>query len=196
MSQDQSDLERRRGADDIEVWLTEHPEAHGDLADLQRLSELVQSVCPPEPDEDVWLAARTRIHDAAAAARPERRRSPRPLWAVLSLTAAAVLGGVLLVRSGWMTVPRPQAQPVEEEAYPVAEAEDVTIISMDARDVAALVVGEPPVAGELIFAQPADVRVIKCERCPHSGNVPRLAQGEVPMFVTSVARTDDVPHDE
>ena len=89
------------------------------------------------------------------------------MWAVLSVTAAAaILGAVLLVRSGWMTAPRPPSQPAEEEAYPVAEASDVTIISMDARDVAALVVGEPPVAGELIFAQPADVRVIKCDAAP------------------------------
>jgi hypothetical protein len=195
MSQDRNDSERQRGADDIEVWLIEHPEARGDLADLQRLRELVQSAYPPEPDEDAWLSVRTRIHDAPSMVRPERRRSPRPLWAALSLSAAAVLAAVLLVRSGWMSGPRPQVPPVEDEAFPVVEADDVTIISMDARDVAALVVGEPPVSGELIFAQPADVRVIKCERCPHSGNVPRLAQGDVPMVVTTVARTD-VPDDD
>ena len=73
MSQDRSESESRRGADDdLEVWLTEHPEAQGDSADLQCLRELVQSASPPEPDEDVWLTVRARIRDAAPAVCPER----------------------------------------------------------------------------------------------------------------------------
>ncbi len=104
------------------------------------------------------------------------------------------MAGILLARSWWTETPPAQPQPlpqVAEEAFPVAEADEVTIISMDARDIAALVVGEPPVAGDLEFVRADDIRVIKCERCPKSGNVARLEQGEVPMVVTSVARADE-----
>ncbi len=203
MSHDQNDPEGRGGADDDR----DHPlsfgegglpagSADGDLADLQRLRRLYQSVHPPEPSDAVWMTVRSRIGDAVPALHSQRRGSLRSLWAIVGLAAAAaILGGVLLVRSGWLIGPIPQPQLSDEEPYPVAESDDVNIISMDARDVAALVIGEPPISGDLEFVQQADVRVIKCERCPHSGNVPRLARGEVPMFVTSVARAVD-PNDE
>jgi hypothetical protein len=182
--------------DDLQGWLREHPEAHGDLADLHRLRELYQSVNLPQPEEAAWAPILTRIRDAVPAVNPQRKHSPRPLWTMVSLTAAAILAGILLTRVWWIGVPHAQPQPqpqpqLTEEPFPVAEADDVTIISMDARDVAALVVGEPPVSGDLEFVRAADIRVIKCERCPKSGNVPRLAQGEVPMLVTSVARVDE-----
>jgi hypothetical protein len=174
--------------DDSAAWLTEHPTANDDLADLPRLRELYQSVWPPEPEENAWMASLKGIRAAMPNMRAGRKGLSNWLRFVLGLSAAAaVLGALLLGRSWWTTGPVPQPP---EEPYPVAEAEDVTIISMDPRDVAALVVGEPPVTGELVFARPDDVRVVRCERCPHSGKVPQLKQGEVPMFVTSVARAD------
>lgn len=194
MSQERTNPGQRGGADDFEAWLTEHPEADGDLADLRQLRELYQSVRPPEPDDAAWSARLTRIYDAVPALRPERKRSPRPWGALLGLAAAAALAAVLLARSWWSGVQVPPSQPAEEP-YPVAEADDVTIVSMDARDVAGLVVGEPPVSGELVFAQPADIHVVKCAKCPKSGQVARLAQGEVPMFVTAVVRVDG-PNDD
>jgi hypothetical protein len=177
--------------DDFDAWLAEHPAAHDDLADVSRLRELFLSVGPSEPEEGAWTAALNGIR-AAIPNRRGWRRAPSP-WSRLVLgmaAAAAVLCLALIGRSWWLSGPLPQPV-LMEEPYPVVAAQDVTIISMDPHDVAALVVGEPPVTGELVFAQPDDVRVIKCERCPHSGNLPHLKRGEVPMFVTAVVQADN-----
>lgn len=182
--------------DNLEAWLTEHPEANDDLTDLPHLRALYQSVWPPEPDEAAWIAVQAHIHEAIVQGRSPRDRWPRRWWAIAGLTAASVLLGLLLTRSLWPTSgPEPASVPVArvEEPFQVAEADDVIIISMDARDVAALVVGEPPVTGDLEFARPEDIHVIHCERCPYSGRLARLEQeGEVPMFVAAaVASPDD-----
>jgi hypothetical protein len=186
MSSKPNDADRPEGADDLEAWLREHPEAEGDLADLEHLREQCQSTWPVEPDDAAWTQALARINESVPAASPRRRRVPSRLAIILGLSAAAVLAVVLLAR--WRQVPTPVS--VEEE-FPVAEVDDVTIISMDARDIDALVVGEPPVTGELVFAEPADIRVIKCERCPMSGRLAHLETGEVPMFVSTIARAGD-----
>ena len=112
----------------------------------------------------------------------------------MGLIAAAAVIAVLLSRSWWMQTPSSRPAPVEEP-FAVAEADDVDILSIDARDVAGLVVGEPPVSGELVFASMDDVHVLECTCCPKSGNIAKLEQGEVPMLVTTVARVD-TPHDE
>ena len=183
-----------RGGDDAE---RERPPAWEDDAsphgsdseadrDLQRLRELFQAAGAPEPAEATWRGVLARIDDLVPGIRTvRRRRASRPVWAILGLTAAAVLAAVLLARSWWLGGAIPTPEPVEP--YPVVEADDVNIISMDARDVASLVVGEPPVSGELVFVKLEDVRIIECKRCPKSGNKGRLEQGEVPMVVVTAA---------
>lgn len=183
MSRDRDTTDQSREADD------------GREADLPQLRRLLQAALPPEPDEAAWNAVLARVH-ASLDEQPQQKRSPRPLWGIVGLTAAAVILAAILARSLWMTsAPMPVTAPRAEEPLPVAEAEDVSIVSMDARDVAALVVGELPVSGELEFARPEDIRVIRCERCPHSGRLARLEPGdEVPMFVS--AANVDVPNGE
>jgi hypothetical protein len=172
--------------DNLEAWLREHPEANDDLADLPPLRELYQSAGPPEPEEAAWNAVCSRIHDSFV-----RVRSPRPWWVIAFGAVAAAILAVVLARSLWTTkVPEPPTTTVQrvEEPFPVVEPDDVAIISMDARDVSALVVGEPPVGDDLEFARPQDIRVIRCARCPFSGRFARLEQGdEVPMFVAAAA---------
>jgi hypothetical protein len=174
----------RADRDNLEAWLREHPEANDDLADLPRLRELYQSASPPEPDEAAWNAVRSRLHESI-----DRVRPPRPWWAIIAGTAAAAILAVLLMRSLWSTsVPVPAVATGQdvEGPFAVAEPDDVTIVSMDARDIAALVVGRPPVGDDIEFARPEDIHVIRCERCPYSGRLARLEQGdEVPMFVTA-----------
>jgi hypothetical protein len=165
---------------------TDHLEGADDLA---RLRQLAQALPPREPEEAAWNAVLVRIHESVG-----KRRSRRPLWIILGGAAAAAILAVLLARSLWPTqTPVIPAVPRVVQPFPVADVGDVTIISMDARDVAALVVGELPVSGDLEFARPEDIHVIRCERCPHSGRWARLEQdGEVPMFVTAAL---DTPHE-
>jgi hypothetical protein len=176
--------------DDADDWLKDHPEASVDFADLERLKELYQGAGPLEPDEVAWTATLRRIAGAVPPPRERVRPSRRLTWMALGLMAAAALVAFLLVRSAWFTGPRTPPLPADEP-YPVAEANDVNIISMDANDVAALVVGEPPVSDDLVFAQCSDIHVIKCKRCPISGRAPQLQRGEVPMFVVSVAHVEN-----
>jgi hypothetical protein len=170
--------------DNLEAWLRDHPEAHDDLADLPRLRELYQSAGPPEPGQAEWNRVCSRIHASIG-----RVRSPRPWWAIATGAVAAAILAMLLARALWTPskpVPAPETVQRDEEPFPVVDSDDVTIVSMDARDVAALVVGEPPVGDDLEFARPQDIRVIRCERCPFSGRFARFEQGaEVPMFVTA-----------
>jgi len=171
--------------DNLEDWLGENPQANDDLADLPHLRELYQSAWPPEPEESAWNDVYSRIHASIG-----RGRSPRRWWIFAAGSVAAAVLAVLLAHSLWTTtVPEPAtAMQSIEEPFPVVEPDDVVIICMDARDVAALVVGEPPVGDDLEFARPEDIRVIRCERCPFSGRFARLEQGdEVPMFVAAAA---------
>lgn len=183
--------------DNLEAWLTEHPEAKDDLADLSHLAALYQSVGPPDPDEAAWNAVQARIHESILRGQSRHDRWPRLRWAIAGLIAASLLLGVLVMRP-WGTTNGPapvlESSARAEEPFPVVDADEVTIISMDARDVAGLVVGTPPVWGNLEFARPEDIHVIHCARCPVSGRMARLEQeGEVPMFVTAatVAAPDE-----
>lgn len=170
--------------DNLEDWLRDHPAAHDDLADLARLRELYQSANPPEPEEAVWNSVHSRIAGSLV-----RGGSPRRWWVIAAGSVAAAILAVLLARPMWspsVPVPDPEIVQHVEEPFPVVDEDDVSIISMDARDVAALVVGEPPVGDEIEFARPEDIRVIRCERCPYSGRQARLEPGsEVPMLVTA-----------
>ena len=99
MSQDQDNTAEPE--DDLGGWLRDHPEAHNELADLQRLREVVQSVRAPQPEDAAWTATLAHVHAGAPAVHPHRKRAARPLGAILSLTAAAALICILLARSWW-----------------------------------------------------------------------------------------------
>jgi hypothetical protein len=175
--------------DNLEDWLTEHPEAKDDLTDLLHLRAVYQSVWPPEPSEGSWNVVQSHVHESIAHRRSLRDRWPRWRWALTGLAAASVLLGGLLARSLWTThAPNSVPEALVEEPFPVVEPDEVTIIAMDASDVGSLVVAEPPVSGDLVFARPEDIHVIHCERCPFCGGLARLEQeGEVPMFVSAAA---------
>jgi anti-sigma-K factor RskA len=142
----------------VETWLADHAEARAEVEAQHRLTRLWQAAAPPEPSEAAWAGARDRVEAAvrhpgpAGRGRVARRRTG-PTWRLSALaagTAAAVLG-LFLAQHYW---PKPAGPPL-----PVATSEDVDIISMDAGDIGALVVGDPPVQGPLELASAEDVTV-------------------------------------
>jgi hypothetical protein len=175
--------------DDLDGWLARHPEVFGESGDLSRLRELWQSAAPPEPGPAAWEATLSRIEGALPPGTGGNRRGRRwTLWGAFGMTAAAALVSAgLLARPWWSGSPPPAG--AAEEPYPVVESHEVNIISMAARDTGGLVVGQPPVTGDLVFVAPADIKVIRVEPRP-GGGAPRLHQGgDVPMFVP-VVRAD------
>lgn len=165
-----------------EEWLANHPELEGVFADLRSLREQFQSASPPEPSAAVWSATQERIQASLNNLPAEGRRVRHSYWVVLGSTAAAVFLGFLMARALWWG--GGPSQVVAEEPLPVVDPADITIVSMDARDITNLVVGEPPISGELVFARPDDIKVIHCTCCPISGQTARLEEkGEVPMLV-------------
>jgi hypothetical protein len=190
---DDASLSRSSDAE-FDNWLAGHPGAEDELTDLQGLRGLFHASLPDEPEERVWFSVQRRIHEMLQSPDVAPRRSPRPFWWLLGASAAAALLSVLFQRSLWQADSVPPQ--LAAEAYPVAEEDDVTIVSMEARDVAFLVVGQPPVSGDFVFARPEDIQVIKCECCPISGRTAQLDQeGEVPMFVSTTAGVEPF-HDE
>jgi hypothetical protein len=156
------------------------------FADLQSLREQFQAASPPEPGLTTWNAAQQRIHANLRTVSADGPRVRRPYWVVLGSTAAALFLALLLARALWWGGNQPQ--PIAEEPLPVAESEDINIVSMDARDITYLVVGEPPVSGDLQFARQEDIHVVHCTCCPISGQTAHLEKkGEVPMFVAVAA---------
>jgi anti-sigma factor RsiW len=180
----------------VEAWLLDHPEAAAELETLRRLERLWQAAAAPEPAPEAWAAVLARVEASLPRQVPARPRiASRLLWGASGVAAAAaVLGAVLLARSlgpGLLPPTNPAAS--AEEPFPVASAEDVTIISMDAHDLGALVVGQPPVQeGPLEMASRDDVKVLNVEPAWPDGPVARFVQGdEIPMLWSSVIDNED-----
>jgi hypothetical protein len=180
----------------VEAWLADHLEAAAEVETLRRLERLWQTAAPPEPAPEAWAGALARIAMSLPGPVPARPRAAfRPLlWASGVAGAAAVLLAILLTPSLWPGLPRPNGPgETEEEPFPVASAEDVTIISMDAHDMGALVVGQPPVQdGPLEMASRNDIKVLSVEPAWPDGPVGRFVQGdEIPMLWSSVIGNED-----
>jgi hypothetical protein len=169
-------------------------EWESERSDLERLRAMYQESPAPEPDESAWNQVRLGIHQTLGAASATPFRRPYRPWVLAAVgTAAAVMAGLILMAALSNSTSPPTASPIASlEPFPVAETDDVFIVSMDARDAAALVVGDLPVRGEMEFAQTSDIRVIRCERCPRSGRRAELEEGkEVTMFVSAAVPPDD-----
>jgi hypothetical protein len=152
-----------------EAWLREHPEAAAEVESVRRLAGLWQEHTPAEPAPAAWdktlngIEARVR----AAKPRPAPQRSSPVLHIGVGL-AAACLALLLLSRNYWPTTGNPPvAVPDGEEPYPVASADEITIISMDPRDSGALVVGLPPINGDMEWASWDDVTLVDAQ--PNDG---------------------------
>lgn len=179
-----SPLERAR----VEAWLLGHPEAQAEVEAQRRLLRLWQNHQPPEPSAAAWESVRSRLQAILPNPRVRRSRSRllRSLPWLVGLAAAAALA-VFLARSLW-TVPAPEPPKDERQealSFPMAEGEDVTIISMDVKDAGAVLVEHPPLLEEGVqFATAADIDDVHMQPAP-GGLMPRLSSGEVPMVVAA-----------
>jgi hypothetical protein len=179
----------------IEAWLADHPEAAAEVESLRRLERLCQAAAPPEPAPEAWARVLARIETSLPGPGTSRpRTAARPLVWASGVAAAAVLFGVLLTRSLGPGPSKPGGPAGnDEEPFPVASAEDITIIRMDAHDLSALVVGQPPVQeGPLEMASRNDVKVLNVEPAWPDGPVARFVQGdEIPMIWSSALGNED-----
>jgi hypothetical protein len=130
----------------IEAWLVEHPRCAAEVEASRRLMRLWDSTAPNTPAPPLWDAALDRIQ-ARLPSSPRMPGTPNPWRTRIGWGVAAALVLVMLSRPLW-EVPA---------SFPVATSQDVTILSMDARDTGSLVVGHPPILGPIDLANHGDV---------------------------------------
>ena len=137
-----ADGQLHRRTAQVEGWLVEHPDAAAEVESYRRLARLWDTTSAPEPPPACLgsHAGPDQGSVAGQAALPVPFRPGRGGLAGLAVVrrrprrpaAAAALFG-----------PRAPGYPGEVRSFPVASAQDVTIISMDAGDVELLVVARP-----------------------------------------------------
>jgi hypothetical protein len=169
-------------AEATEAWLREHPDAAAEVQSLRQLAGLLQEHAAVEPGPAAWDQTLKGIEDRLAAPKPAPQRGSVTLRLVLGL-AAACLVGLLIARALWPTADKPGPIPVEpeEEPYAVATSDEIVIVSMDPRNAWNLVVGRPPIPGELEWANIDDVTLVDFK--PND-------DGQVPMMHTGGAVPD------
>jgi hypothetical protein len=174
-------------AEATEAWLREHPEAAAEVESQRRLAGLWQAHTPPEPAPTDWDKTLNAIQAGVRAAKPKpvRRGGSRLLRIGLGL-AAACLALLLLGRTYWPTPGKPPVSVSDdEEPYPVAGSDEITIISMDPRESRFLVVGLPPINGDMEWASMDDVTLVDTQ--PNDGGQkPGMhTMGNVPVILPS-----------
>jgi hypothetical protein len=138
------------------------------------LRSLFRAGAPAEPSEAEWSA----LLDGVQRGLDRPRVTPVPAgsrWR-LSIMAAATLAAALALA---LAVPSFRDQPgpaIDHEradvaAFPVTDRDDVEILSVDADDSRAIVVGDLPLRGPIVLMEPGDVALRSLERGP---------QGEFP----------------
>jgi len=157
----------------VEAWLDQHPEARADIAAWRRLKKVWQEAPPPGPADAAWPRVLAGVCAGVAQARKEAARKGRFPWGRwLTGGAAAAILLALVAGPGyrWLTAPRdggPPAGPppggAAVEVLPVATADEVVIIRVAGDDTPTLVVGNPPVQGELVLAEDGEVVVTYME---------------------------------
>ena len=154
----------------VEIWLEHHPEAAAAGAEQHQLRRLWLDTTPREPSAGLWDRTLDRID--AERRKPAFVRVSRRPWLTVSLYAAsiALIFGVLFGalrysdRAGAKKDPvavAPREKPNQDdvEVFPVALANGVVILHIDGADTMAVAVGELPVQGPLLLADPGEVHV-------------------------------------
>jgi hypothetical protein len=172
---------------EMQAWLHNHPDAAAEIQSLRNFVDLWQDYTVPEPLPSTWDRALQNIEITLAQPRPRPIPWGGSLLSRLGLggLVAAGFAGLLAIR---FLLPGPDLKTTEpvvaaEEPYPVATSDEITIISMDPRESRSLVVGRPPIPGDLEWANFEDVTMEKA--MPNADNqVPEMYKtGNKPMIV-------------
>jgi anti-sigma factor RsiW len=159
--------------------LADNPDAAAEVDELRRFDRLFEQCPPAEPSEEAWDALLGRI-ETGIANPPAPIRRWRAWLASIVATAAAALAVVFL------TPPKP-VEPIRqaEPPYEVAASNDVEIISVDTADLAALVVGEPPLREPLVLAalNEVDVKDVGPDADGEWPRVPVFEEFSAPMIM-------------
>jgi hypothetical protein len=140
--------------------------------DPEEADRLCQAAAPAEPSEAEWARVLDRIErglrEPRVSVAPVARRGPR-IAVVSFMVSAAAAAAMFLVL---MHTPPDQPAPVEPgvaavpEAFPVTASEDVDIVSVDAADAGALVVGDLPLHRPIVLVEPGDFALRSVEANP------------------------------
>jgi anti-sigma factor RsiW len=179
-----------RRAAEVADWVAGHPDAAAEVEEQQRLRMLWEQTAPSEPSRLAWDRTLSGMESALTARRPASAwRRFRPLW--LSGVVAASLAVVMLGRSLLVQPVPPRPAAADEEPFPVAQASEIDIISMDAHDADSLV-GHPPVLADLKFVAAGDLGQVRVDPHPDGWGA-RLEPGAVPMVVALPAQKERQP---
>jgi len=176
----------------VERWLAAHPETGVEIDVWRRLGKAWRQTTAPEPAPAAWERTLSRIEAAVPVAARQLPPGPRPWRGWLALGSAAVLAGLLLFgRAFWGDRSLGPPELGEEGPLPVAGTQDVTIISMDACDTDALVIGQPPVPGDINIAEHGDVKILD----PRNMEI-RLKDWAAPMIVDPLVLATEPKEDD
>lgn len=167
----------------VETWLAQHPEALAEVNAQRNVARLWQATPAPEPSEATWGSVFARIEAAlppaaAMGARPELRRRPWRGWLVFVASVAAVVAVIVVSRNSTLDPVATAPVVMTADPFPVVDAGDVLIQSMDDTETYALVVGEPP---PLVVVSAGDVAMGMIEPDPTDGMMPKVSPMIAPM---------------
>ncbi len=176
---------------EVAGWVARNPEAAMEVEEYRRLRQLWDTTAPTEPPQAAWEPVLQRVEDAICPRRPlPAWRRLRPVWFSTALAAS-----VLVAFAGWRLLRQaaPPANPINAdlEPFPVAQADEIDILSMDAHDADSLV-GQRPVLANLTFVAAEDLSEVRVDSRP-GGRGARLEAGAVPIVVALPARQEKQP---
>lgn len=180
----------------VAAWLADHPDAAGELEAQQRLVRLWHESAAAEPGEAAWAGVLARVEiglaGRAGGPAPQKWHGARFLWLLAGMaTAAAVLLVVLSLSRPDRSSEEASADP-NGEAFVVLADDEVEIMSIQADDTAALVVGQPPVREPVVLAAAEDISLHNIEP-DADGMVADMYQGEPsgPSMIVAPLGTKD-----
>jgi anti-sigma factor RsiW len=148
----------------VENWLTDHPDAAQEVEQHRSLARAWNDSSAPEPSAEAWQHTLRNIQQKLQPrTHPTRRRW---LGVILAgLAAAGILAALVAPRffAPAPVSPHQTTTSVEpaEEPFPVVEAHEVIVISMNPNDGEALVVAEPLQLSDMQLVTHEDIEIIQ-----------------------------------